>query len=444
MQIYLARDSLLTFVNADSRASDILSGRTITCIIHVRRRLPNFGGKEGAMKIGRQVVMSAVAVAATIVYAGAAPSGATQVTDTASIAGGTLWSWGSNKWGDLGDGTIAGRPTPVMVKLPAGTTITSVAAGVAHTLALTSTGRVLGWGDNFQGELGNGSTKISHVPVPAKIPARDKIIQVGAGCYDSIALTAAGRVLTWGRNDFGELGNGTRTDSAVPVAVKLPARTKVTAVSAGCYFNMALTASGKVLTWGRNDVGQLGDGNMASSRVPVHVRFRAAVKIASIWAGIDTGMAVATSGRVYTWQGLPVVMPLPSAAKVGAVTAMASGRDFVMALTTRGIVLAWGQNESGQLGDGTSRSSESAVKVHLPPGVRASAISATIRTGYAVTTNGLVLAWGSSHNGALGNGATSDTDVPVTVSLTASPAIAVSAGGIQDGSDGPHVFVTIR
>ncbi|HET7013707.1 MAG TPA: hypothetical protein VFI65_07350 [Streptosporangiaceae bacterium] len=394
------------------------------------------------MRRSQRVVMSVFAVMAAVFSLGVMQASGAPTSRPV----GSVWSWGSNKWGDLGDGTTSNQVVPVAVQfqLPAGARVTSVAAGVAHTLALTSGGGVFGWGDNFQGEVGDGSTKVRHVPVPVKLPAGVKVSQIGAGCYDSIALTSKAGVLAWGRNDFGELGDGTRTDQVLPVPVKLPKGTKATAVSAGCYFSLALTSTGQVLAWGRNDSGQLGNGKTANSRRPVLVKFPAGVKIKSIWAGINTGMAITVSGQIYSWQGLPVKMKFPAASRVGTVTALASGRDFTLALTSRGQVFAWGGNSNGQLGDGNGNASSQPVKVHLPAGAVATGISATMHTGYAVTTTGQVLAWGSNENGALGNGSGTDSDVPVAVSLGSGlSAFAVSAGGITDGSDGPHAFTIV-
>jgi alpha-tubulin suppressor-like RCC1 family protein len=111
---------------------------------------------------------------------------------------------------------------------------------------------VLAWGANADGELGNGTTASSDVPVRVRLPAGTRVTSVKAGCYDSLALTSAGQVLAWGKNEFGELGDGTRRSSPAPVRVALPSGTRVSAISAGCFFSLALTTTGRVLAWGRN------------------------------------------------------------------------------------------------------------------------------------------------------------------------------------------------
>ena len=166
--------------------------------------------------------------------------------------------------------------------------MTAVAAGGYYSLALTSTGAVYAWGYNADGELGNGNTTNSDVPVKVKLPAGRKVTAIAAGGYlegvgadtagpgHSLALTSTGAVLAWGYNADGELGNGNRTNSDVPVKVKLPAGRKVTAVAAGELHSLAVTSTGAVLAWGGNNFGQLGDGSYEGSDVPVRVSCREA------------------------------------------------------------------------------------------------------------------------------------------------------------------------
>jgi alpha-tubulin suppressor-like RCC1 family protein len=158
-------------------------------------------------------------------------------------------AWGNNRQGDLGDGLSGNSDIPVQVTLPAGTRVTVVRAGFSHSVALTSTGQVLDWGANAHGELGDRTLVSSNAPVPVRMPGHVHVIAVRAGCSDSLALTSAGQVLAWGDNVYGQLGNGTRTDSRRPVRVRLPAGTRVTQLSTGCFDSYALTSAGQVLSW---------------------------------------------------------------------------------------------------------------------------------------------------------------------------------------------------
>ena len=196
---------------------------------------------------------------------------------------GTVFAWGYNADGELGDGGTANSDVPVKVKLPAGTKVTAIAAGGYNSLALTSTGTVFAWGYNADGELGDGGTAKSNVPVKVKLPAGKKVTAIAAGGSltgvgvivagpaHSVAVTSTGSVFAWGHNADGELGDGGTANSAVPVKVKLPAGTKVTGVAAGELHTLAVTSSGTVFAWGGNNFGQLGDGSYAVSDVPVKV-----------------------------------------------------------------------------------------------------------------------------------------------------------------------------
>ncbi len=151
------------------------------------------------------------------------------------------------------------RETSVTVKAA------PVAAGLYHSLALTSTGAVFAWGWNIVGQLGNGSTNGSDVPVKVRLPGGTKVTGIAAGFAHSLAVTSTGAVFAWGKNYNGDLGNGSTTDSDVPVKVSLPAGTKVTAVAAGAEHSLAVTSTGAVLAWGYNADGQLGNGSTGAS-----------------------------------------------------------------------------------------------------------------------------------------------------------------------------------
>ena len=232
-----------------------------------------------------------------------------------------------------------------------------------------------GWGQ--LGQPGNTLASADPVPTPVALPPGVSATAAGAGVDDAIALTNAGTVVAWGHNADGQLGDGSTTDSATPVAVQLPAGVTVTAVSAGAFANDALTTTGAIEAWGANYYGQLGDGSTTGSTVPVTVSL--------------PGGAVATS--------------------------VSAGGSHTLALTSTGAVFAWGRNADGQLGDGSTTDSAVPVPVRLPAGVTVIAIAAGAGHSVALTSTGSVLAWGAGGSGQLGDGTTTDSDVPVPVSL---------------------------
>jgi alpha-tubulin suppressor-like RCC1 family protein len=183
---------------------------------------------------------------------------------------GQLFAWGIGNLGQLGNGGhITGSATPVRVHLPKGTKVTSVASGGEHSLALTSTGRVLAWGDNGFGQLGDGTKIERDTPVPITMPSSvQKVAHLIGGGVFSLALTAKGRLLSWGGNAFGQLGDGTFTDRVRPVRVHQGSAT-VTSAAAGGLYALARTSGGGILAWGINEAGQLGNNDTANSSLPI-------------------------------------------------------------------------------------------------------------------------------------------------------------------------------
>ena len=128
-----------------------------------------------------------------------------------------------------------------------GTTVTAIAGGGQYSLALTSSGQVLAWGFNSNGQLGNGSTTSSNIPVQVSLPVSTVVTAIAGGYRHALALTSRGQVLAWGSSGQGQLGNGTTTSSSTPVAVSLPSGTTVTAIAGGGGHSLALTSTGQIL-----------------------------------------------------------------------------------------------------------------------------------------------------------------------------------------------------
>lgn len=188
----------------------------------------------------------------------------------------------------------------------AGAAVTALAAlGGAVALviagagfAVTSAGAVLGWGYNGYGEVGNGTTTSTDVPVPVSLAQGTKVTAVAGGFYTAYALTSTGHVLAWGYGDDGELGNGADSNSPVPVTVSLPAGTKVAALSTEGYSGLIRTSAGRLLAWGYAGDGDLGDGTLANSDVPVAV-------------SLPAGVSATETGPSVTDGGIAVVSPVP-------------------------------------------------------------------------------------------------------------------------------------
>ncbi|OYT90797.1 MAG: hypothetical protein CFE43_16660 [Burkholderiales bacterium PBB3] len=180
---------------------------------------------------------------------------------------GTVLAWGYNSTGQLGDGTSTNRSTPVAV---AGlSNVTAIAAGCAHSIALKKDGTVWAWGFNLEGQLG-ASTPFIVQRTPVQVVGLSGITAIAAGDHHNLALGSDGRVWTWGKNDKGQLGDGSTTNRTA--AAPLAGLSSVSEVAAGQSFSMALTGSGSIYGWGQNDYGQLGNGTTQNTATPLPSR----------------------------------------------------------------------------------------------------------------------------------------------------------------------------
>jgi alpha-tubulin suppressor-like RCC1 family protein len=178
---------------------------------------------------------------------------------------GTVWSWGWNAFGQLGDGTTRDRTRPVKVK--GLTDVVSISSGWYHNLALKQDGTVWAWGWNFFGQIGDGTLTDRWVPV--RVSGLTDMTVVSAGAYHNIGVVAhSSSMRAWGWNGFGQLGDGTLTTRTVPVPIQSPFELATHMVSAGYLHNIAMTNTGKVFGWGWNAFGQLGTGTLADVLAP--------------------------------------------------------------------------------------------------------------------------------------------------------------------------------
>lgn len=339
------------------------------------------------------------------------------------------------------------------------TTCAVVIAIVCMTLAPSAQAApniVMAWGSNKSGQLGNGNPQAeSDVPV-AVLGLSSGATAVSAGGEQSLALLENRSAVAWGANAHGQLGDGAVTNSNVPVQLAGPPEEQVLAIAAGNEFSLALTTPGDAINklvygFGANASGQLGNGTETDSDVPVLSRVpKRPNEAIAISAGSEQSLALLKEGTVAAWgdnesgelgdgtsaeQSLvPVELP-----KWGT-QAVAAGAEHSLALLDNGEVLAWGKNWSGQLGNGTTTDSDVPVSVGLT-GVKA--IAAGYEHSLALLANGTVRAWGDNAQGQLGDDTFADSDVPVPVCAAGATSpcseesqqlknvIAIAAGGEQ-------------
>jgi alpha-tubulin suppressor-like RCC1 family protein len=325
--------------------------------------------------------------------------GTSNSAEYALLANGTLWAWGSGSHGELGDGSTGSSATPVRVRFPAGVTIASVPADAMPwdtAYAIDTTGHVWGWGANAGGELCLGN--LTSYTTPVKLPLSG--VTAVAGAAQHTTYDAGGILYSCGGNHVGQLGDGSTRSSHVPVKVHGLSGRPVTALVSGFNNVGALLSNGKYYDWGWNGKGQLGDGTAGgSSDVPVQVQLPAAVTQV-VQGGNDPGdgqtLVLLSNGSVYAWGangagqlGTGNLVSKSSPVRIfppAGVTyqALASGGDASYAVSTTGDVYAWGGNRYGQLGDGSTTSSKTPVLVQSQA---TSLISAT-STDVAVSIQG--------------------------------------------------------
>jgi alpha-tubulin suppressor-like RCC1 family protein len=316
--------------------------------------------------------------------------------------------------------------------------VAAVAAGSTHTVMLKTDGTVWAWGYNKYGQLGDGTTTDSTTPM--QVSGLTDVTAIAAGSLHTIALKTDGTVWTWGANSNGQLGDGTMTGSSTPVQVS--GLTDVTGIAAGKAHTLALKTDGTVWAWGYNGAGNLGDGTTTGSTMPVQVS--GLTDVAGIAAGGEHTIVVKTDGTVWTWGWnfygqlgaettetcYSVTTPCSSTpvqvSGLTDVTAVAAGQYHSIALKTDGTVWAWGYNKYGQLGDGTTTDSTTPVQISGLTDV--TAIAAGSLHTIALKPDGTVWAWGANSAGKLGDGTTTDSATPVQVSGLTDVA-GIAAGG---------------
>jgi alpha-tubulin suppressor-like RCC1 family protein len=347
---------------------------------------------------------------------------------------GTVWAWGVPP---LGDGTASTQYTPVQVVGAGGsgflTGVGAVAAGSGHTLALKTDGTVWAWGSNSSGQIGDNTTTPRLVPVQVVGAGGSGfltgVVAIAAGGSHSLAVKGDGTAWAWGGNTWGPLGNGSSgSGSLVPVQVKdLTDGTtflqNVVAVSAGVNHSIALKKDGTVRGWGYNANGQTGDGTTTNPRTTA-VFTAGLTGVKGIDSGGDQTVAWRTDGTVWAWgystgglgdgtSNTVRVFPVQVVSLGGAGSASPGGSHAV-AVKADGTVWAWGQNAFGQLGDGTTTPRLSPIQASVLSGI--SIVSAGTNHSLALATDGTVWAWGNNSNGQLGVGGTSGSPTPLKVS----------------------------
>ncbi|HCC07805.1 MAG TPA: hypothetical protein DEP72_06585 [Clostridiales bacterium] len=365
---------------------------------------------------------------------------------------GTVYGWGNNGEGELGDGTTINRKTPVKVLGVEGngnlTGICQISAGKYHTVALKNDGTVYGWGNNGDGELGDGTIIERYTPVQVLgvggVEYLTGVSQISAGGYHTVALKSDGTVYSWGSNANGQLGDNTIIQRDTPVQVLgvggseyLTGIRQVSAAGGG--YTVAVKNDGTVYAWGFNGYGQLGNNTTDESHTPIQTLgvggSGSLTGISQVSVGRYHTLALKSDGTVYGWGNngdgelgdntiidkiTPIqVYDVGGSGYLNGISQVSAGKYHSVALKGDGTAYGWGNNGDGEVGDNTI------IERHLPVQIldvegsgNLTGVSQIVAGSYhtvALKSDGTVYAWGFNAYGQLGDDTIIQKNVPVQV-----------------------------
>ena len=353
---------------------------------------------------------------------------------------GTLWAWGLNYYGQLGDGTTIEQHLPKKIGLD--TDWEKIVSGYTHTIALKTDGSLWGWGENTSGQIGIGIQSLN-VLSPVQIGNDKTWIQIATGSNHSLGLKADGSLWAWGRNNYGQIGDGSSENRLSPVQIGNDYDWSKVYLSDG-YSTYALKSDGSLWAWGDNTYGQLGDGTATTRYIPTRIGND------SNWVSISAGglyaIGLKSDGTIWGWGyngagriGDGTTVNHFSPVQIGSSnnwSQIAVGGGHNLALSTDGSLWGWGLNSKGSVGIGTvSGCVLSPTQIGYENDWEN--ISAYGYSSFSLKNNSNLWGWGGNIYGELGDGTTIDRYVPTQIIFPAFGSISVNISpqeGIDDGA----------
>jgi alpha-tubulin suppressor-like RCC1 family protein len=350
-------------------------------------------------------------------------------------AGGAAYCWGFNYYGELGNGSTTTTPdqaTPLPGAVLGGLSFDVLSPGYWATCGIGTSGSSYCWGQNITGLFGDGTGANSLTPVPAASGL--SLAALSQGDQHVCGLTATGTPYRWGWNRYGQLGNGSKTDSPVPVAVSGGLTFAAINTTGPSDHTCGLTLGGSAYCWGTNGSGEIGGPTSDACALPLSKKSTVPYALAPVavsggltFAGVSAGpgftCGVTTDGAAYCWgdnssgelgDGTITNRSAPIAVAGGlSFIAVSTGLRYSCGLTASGAAYCWGQNDHGQLGDGTATNRTTPVAVL--GGISFVAVRTGARHTCGLAAGGTAYCWGANSSGQLGNGTTSDSYTPVKV-----------------------------
>ena len=360
--------------------------------------------------------------------------------------GDTLWTWGHNATGRLGDNTTTNRSTPVTT-LAGGANWKQVSALQYHTAAIKTDGTLWTWGANSFGALGDNDTTQKNTPVTT-FAGGTNWKQVSGSVYCTTAIKTDGTLWTWGRNAYGQLGDNTTTQRITPVTT-FAGGTNWKQVAGGREHTAAIKTDGTLWTWGVNNSGQLGDNTTTNRLTPV-TTFAGGTNWKQVAGGRAHTSAIKTDGTLWTWGSgffgslgnndtTDRLTPVTTFAGGTNWKQVSGGYNHTAAIKTDGTLWTWGNNNSGQIGDNTTTRRSIPVTT-FAGGTNWKQVSGGYKHTAAIKTDGTLWTWGRNYSAQLGTNNTTDRSTRVTTFAggTNWKQVSTSLGSYSGGSEPCH------
>ena len=348
------------------------------------------------------------------------------------VTTGILKCWGDNRYGQigLGEGDQAPQKTPVVVPLGSGRRIRAVSAGTDHSCAIPDDGSLWCWGHNQYGQIGDGSTDPRPSPTPVNLGEDRTAKAVSTGNGHSCAILDDGSLKCWGYNQHGQIGDGSADPRLVPTTVELGDDKTAKTVSLGGYHSCAILNDGSLKCWGDNRHGQIGDGSTDPRHSPTAINLGDNRTASALDAGGDHTCVLLDGDHS------PVCWGLNDSGQLGDKTstsrssptpvhllsghpaeALSLGHRHSCALMKNGILYCWGANSDRQLGDGSTEPRSYPVAPNLGDHTSVRVAGAGGKHTCAIVEDDSLVCWGNNTSGRLGDGSDNTTDLPVAVKL---------------------------
>jgi len=349
---------------------------------------------------------------------------------------GTLWAWGENNSGQLGNGTrtSTGNPGQTFDHTPTRVDgmedVVAVSAGGSHTMAITADGSLWGWGNGLSGQLGAGTTAMRLMPAHIM----NNVAAVSAGTNHTMAIRDNGSLWGWGNNSSGQLGDGTTANRHSPIRIM----NDVIAVSVGNGHAMAIKSDGSLWGWGLNTSGQLGDGTTVNRHSPVKIMD----DVIYVSAGSTHTVAIKSDGSLWVW-GINNNGQLGDGTTTNRhspvwimddVVSVSTGSGHTMAIGADGSLWGWGVNRWSEIGDGTWWNQHSPVRIMNDDTVEISTSTGSNGFTIAARADGSVWGWGFNERGQLGDTTTVNRRNPVIIKGEVPPTINTPSDGLPIGT----------